>query len=95
MPQARKPAAKKTTPAAATPYQENPGWGNVFFREDAQGNQPKYTGQVLDLEGNELSIAIWPRVASTGTKYLRVHLEEVYNPDPAQTPQEDDDDIPF
>ena len=97
-------AQPQTRQPKESEYQENPGWGSLF-RRDAQGNQPNYTGQVLDPDGDELQVAIWIRTPKGGgPKYLRMHLEPPYVPDdddPIQgdddqdgTP-DDDEDIPF
>ena len=79
--------------------QEDPGWGSLFRRETEPGrNQPQYTGQVLNPDGDELQVAIWIKTARSGQKYLRIHLEPPYEPDGDDLDGdqlEDDDDIPF
>lgn len=100
-------AQPQTRQPKETEYQEDPGWGSLF-RRDAQGNQPNYTGSVIDPDGDELQIAIWIRTPKGGgAKYLRVHLEPPYAPDDDDPIQggddpeddrddpDDDEDIPF
>jgi hypothetical protein len=63
-------------------YRESAGWGSAF-RRDAEGNQPNYTGQILDPDGDELQIGIWIRTPRAGgPRYLRIHVEPPYQPEP-------------
>jgi hypothetical protein len=91
-------ATQKKKPAKKQEYVEQDGWMSAFFREDAEGKQPKYTGTGLDHNGNDVQVAVWPTRAKTGTKYLRIHIEEPYESDEAEdaeADEDDDDDIPF
>ena len=90
---AKKQSSKSGSKNKREEYEEQPGWANLFLRDDATGNQPKYTGVGLDPDGNEIQVAIWPKRAKTGTKYLRLHIEPPYESD--EDEEEDDDDIPF
>jgi hypothetical protein len=81
-------------------YQENLGWGNVFYRPDNEGNQPDYTGQGVDLDGNDIEIAVWVKKSRRGTEYLRIHLRAPYETDTEEeadddNPNDDDEDVPF
>jgi hypothetical protein len=66
-------------------FTEEPGWGSAFERDVEKGsNQPEWTGQILDLDGNELQVAVWERTSRSGdVDYLRIHIQE---------PLDDDDD---
>jgi hypothetical protein len=75
-------------------YTEDPGWGSLFHRPDNEGNQPAYTGQGLDIDGNPIELAIWIRKSRNGKKYLRIHIQEPYEADDAGGDIEDDDDKP-
>lgn len=90
-PKSRKPAASKKE------YIENPDYGTVFQREDAQGRQPQMTGEgvlsqetidaVTAADGN-FQISIWTRGRDgnamrnrNGTYRFRFHIEPPYQAD--------------
>jgi len=103
-PAQRQQPAKRQQPRTQKEYKEGPGWGSAF-RRDAEGNQPQFTGTVLDPDGDELQIAVWVKTPRNGgQKYLRVHLEPPYRPDAedplgdvfdGQSDGDSNDDIPF
>lgn len=86
----------KTQPARQRKeYVEEPGWMSAFFREEAEGKQPKYTGVGKDIDGDDIQVSVWPTRSKNGTRYLRIRIEPPY--EAPETPDADDggDDIPF
>ena len=92
----REPAPRKRTTTRRRreqeEYQEEPGWGSLFHRPDNEGNQPQYTGQGLNENGEPVELAIWVRKARSGAKYLRLHIQEPYEADAAEDDELDVDD---
>ena len=76
------------------------GEGTLFKNQykDAD-NKPDMTGKGKDLQGNDVELSIWFRVAKGGSKYMYVKQSEPYvKPDQKQEPDFDDeqsDPIPF
>jgi hypothetical protein len=66
-------------PKAKQEYTEDPGWASAFHRPDNEDPQPRYTGQGLDANGDEIEIAVWVRRAKSGARYLRIKIQEPYD----------------
>jgi hypothetical protein len=79
-------------------YQQKPGSGVIFKNEKAEGQQPLYKGKGLDLEGNEIEIALWVKESKGGNKYFSFRIQYPKpkdQPKAAPQPKQDDDDLPF
>lgn len=72
-------------------YEEQDGWASAFHRPENEGNQPKFTGQGLDVNGDPIEVAIWVKRARSGQKYLRIHIQEPWQGD--EDSDLDDDDF--
>ncbi len=60
-----------------------------MFPQEAEGNQPKFTGQATLLDGSDVQLAAWVRRSKAGKKYLRVKISEPY----ISQVDDDDDDL--
>lgn len=85
-------------------YEQKPG-DIVIFKNDnpSSENAPAYTGKGLDLEGNEIRIALWVKEGPS-RKFFSGKLEPPYKPQggraaakpaAASDIDEDEDELPF
>lgn len=86
-------------------FEEKDGFGTVWHRPDAADNQPSYTGEGLDPDGNPVRVALFTRSndgkpyrSRNGVRFMRFHIEPPWEDDDpgAVDPEEvDEDDVPF
>ena len=88
---ANEPAPRPRGRQQQNDYEEQDGWASAFHRPENEGNQPKFTGQGLDANGDPIEVAIWVKRARSGQKYLRIHIQEPWQGD--EDSDLDDDDF--
>ena len=82
-------------------FENKDGEGALFRNKDKKegDNLPNMTGRIRDLNGQELQIAAWSRVAKSGERYQFIKISEPREEQQDQgrrpDPPDFDDDIPF
>lgn len=77
-------------------YEEQAGWASAFFRPDAEGDQPHFTGPGKDEDGDDIQVSVWLRRSKNGTRYLRIHLEPPFEKEMSgATVEAELDNMPF
>ena len=61
-------------------FEIKPNTGSLFRKEDKEGTQPDYEGNV-DIDGKKLRIAAWIRESKAGKKYLSLKFSPPYKKD--------------
>jgi len=77
-------------------YERKPG-DAVAFKNDYKKDDrhPDYKGNGLDLQGNEVDIAIWVKEGKSG-KFFSIKISEKFVKDGGDSaPMPDSDDLPF
>jgi hypothetical protein len=90
-------------------YEHKPGMGSAFknkYKEDGD-NKPTLTGEMMNLDGSMVRVAIWFKADRNGDRYASIKIEPPRESQgagtggggtslPSASPKRDmDDDIPF
>lgn len=73
------------------------GQGSAFPKTKTNDKQPDYSGKILTPNGEMLEIAIWNKIAQSGTNYFSIAVSLPYNKDENKDKNKDKnkDDMPF